>query len=291
MSLNPPKYYPNANVPTFTLANGVEMPALGYGCNTLGRSVDNWMMEPDGDYRPLYYALDAGYRYFDTAIDYHNESALGLLLSETTIPRHELFLSTKLPERPKYIAAEEGIREYVARSLARFHTDYLDLLLIHRPSEDVKGLLRAWRVFEELYRKGKVRAIGVSNFEIPLLNIFLKETDVKPMVNQIMMNPGVWHRELADFCLMNNIRPTAWSPLRNLTDENRTLLAKVGAEYGKTWAQVLLRYDFQSGIVTVPKSHMKNEIKENIQIFDFCLTDAEMNRISSIRGLNVEFKL
>lgn len=273
------------------LSNGLSAPVLGYGCNTLGRSVDDWMREPDGDYRPLYYALDAGYRYFDTAIDYHNEPALGLFLAESDIPREEFFLSSKLPQRPKYICSEEATSSFIDRSLKRFHTDYLDMFLLHRPSKDVEGLLRAWRVMERYYREGKLKSIGVSNFEIPLLEIFLKETDVKPMVNQVMINPGCWHRELVAFCQEHDIRPTAWSPLRNLTEDNRRDLAEIGENYGKSWAQVLLRYYIQRGISVVPKSHFEHEVRENIDIFDFLLTDAELRRIDALEGQGMPFPL
>lgn len=176
-----------------TFTNGVQVPVLAYGCNTLGRSIDDWTMEPDGDYRPFYYALNAGYRYFDDAIDYHNEAELGVLLSLSHLKRSDFFISSKLPERHKYIAADEAVGYYINRSLERFHTDYLDMYLIHRPSKDAEGLLRAWHVLEKYYKQGKVRVIGVSNFEIPLLKIFLEKTEIRPMVNQIMINPGCWH--------------------------------------------------------------------------------------------------
>ena len=274
-----------------TLSNGLSVPVLGYGCNTLGRSIDEWRMEPDGDYRPLYYALEAGYRYFDTAIDYHNEPAMGLFLSESSIPREELFISSKLPQRNKYICSKEATAGFIDRSLARFHTDHLDMFLIHRPCEDVEGLLRAWRVIERYYKEGKICAIGVSNFEIPLLKIFLAETDVKPMVNQVMINPGHWNREVVAFCKENDIRPTAWSPLRNLTEENRAELTEIGRAYGKSWAQVLLRFYLQSGISVVPKSHIREEVAQNIDIFDFSLTKAELAAIDQMRGVAFEFKL
>lgn len=273
------------------LQNGLSVPVLGYGCNTLGRSVDDWTMEPDGDYRPLYYALNAGYRYFDDAIDYHNESALGLFLSESGIPRSELFISSKIPEREKYICGEKAVAKYLERSLARFHTDYLDMFLIHRPSKNVEGLLRAWHVLEDYYRDGKIRSIGVSNFEIPLLKIFLNETDIKPMVNQIMINPGCWHTDLVAFCQESAIRPIAWSPLRNLTEDNKQILREIGKKYGKSWAQVLLRYYLQRNISVVPKSHAETEVKENIAIFDFHLTDAELDKISALKGKNLKFPL
>ena len=269
----------------FTLNNGHQIPALGYGCNTLGRSVDDWMMEPDGDYRPLYYALNAGYRYFDTAIRYHNESAMGLFLWESGIPREELFLSTKIPTEDPYVADAQTTRSFIERSLARFHTDYLDMLLIHGPRrEDMDITLNVWRVMEEMFDEGKLRNIGISNFYIPQLEWFLPKTRIKPTVNQVMINLGVRHQEVVDWCRANDILPAAWSPLRNALPENIAQLDRIGAKYGKTWAQVLLRYYGQRGILVVTKSHIQEEVIQNLNVFDFLLTEEELAEIDAIEG-------
>lgn len=275
----------------FTLSNGVNMPVLGSGCNSFGRSDGRWQSEPDGDYRPLVSAIKVGYRYFDTAIDYHNEAAIGLFISESGIHREEFFLSTKIPERPEYIASKDSVRMHITRSLERLRTDYLDLLLIHRPSEDVEGIIRTWETMSVMMAEGKIRAIGVSNFEIPLLKTVMDVSKTKPMVNQVMINPGMWHTEVVEFCLKNDIRPTAWGPLTNVSENNKNDLRKIGVKYNKSWAQVLLRHYFQRGIVSVPKSHFVNEQKENLEIFDFKLTDDEMDTIGALRGEQIPFKL
>jgi len=267
------------------------MPAIGSGTNSFGRSDGRWESEPDGDYRPVLSALKLGYRFFDTAIDYKNESAIGLFISESGIPREQFFLSTKIPERSEYIASKETVRKHICGSLERLRTSYLDLLLIHRPTEDIEGIIRTWETMTEMMEEGKIRAVGVSNFEIPLLEILMSTSKIKPMVNQIMINPGMWHSEVVKFCLRNEIRPTAWGPLTNVLDDNRIELAKIGEKYNKRWAQVLLRYYFQRGMVSVPKSHFVNEQKENLEIFDFNLTDAEMDIVGALKGNPVTFRL
>ncbi len=275
----------------FTLINGVRMPALGCGTNSFGRSDGKWQSEPDGDYRPLFSAIRSGYRFFDTAIDYKNESAIGLFVSESGIPREEFFLSTKIPERPEYIASKDTVRKHINGSLERLRTAYLDLLLIHRPIEDIERLVSTWETITEMMLEGKIRAIGVSNFEIPLLKTLMNASETKPMVNQIMINPGMWHTDVVEFCLKNEIRPTAWGPLTNVSQDNKNALGKIGTGYGKSWAQVLLRYYFQRGIVSVPKSHFVNEQKENLEIFDFSLTGAEMDFIAELKSEQGSFRL
>ena len=273
----------------FTLNNGHLMPALGYGCNSLGRSMDDWVMEPDGDYRPLYYALNAGYRFFDTAIRYHNESALGLFLSEYSeehhILRDEFFLSTKIPTESPYVESPAASRSYIERSLSRLHTDHLDMLLIHGPrKENMDITLDLWRVMEEMYDEGKLRNIGISNFYVPQLEWFLPKVRIKPAVNQIMINLGVRNQDSVDWCRQNDILPAAWSPLRNARQENIAELNVIGRKYGKTWAQVLLRYYKQQGILVVTKSHVEKEVVQNLNVFDFKLTDDELKRIDAMEG-------
>lgn len=273
----------------FTLNNGHEIPALGYGCNSLGRSVDDWTIEPDGDYRPLYYALNAGYRYFDTAIRYHNEPAMGLFISEYSaqhnIPRGDYFLSTKIPTEDPYVVNADVTRSYIERSLSRFHTDYLDMLLIHSPrKENMDITLGVWQVMEEMYDEGILRNIGISNFYVPELEWFLPKTRIKPTVNQVMINLGVRNQEVVDWCHENDILPAAWSPLRNARPENIAQLNEIGQRYGKTWAQVLLRYYRQRDILVVTKSHIEQEVIQNLDIFDFFLTDDELAQIDAMQG-------
>lgn len=275
----------------FTLINNVRMPVLGSGTNSFGRSDGKWQSEPDGDYRPVVSAIKSGYRFFDTAIDYRNESAIGLFVSESGIPREEFFLSTKIPERPEYIASKHNVYKHINGSLERLRTTYLDLLLIHRPTDDIEAIVRTWEAMTEMMSEGKIRAIGVSNFEIPLLKTLMNSNKTKPMVNQIMINPGMWHTEVVEFCLENEIRPTAWGPLTNVSQDNKNDLGGIGGKYGKNWAQVLLRYYFQRGIVSVPKSHFINEQKENLEIFDFNLTSVEMDAIEALKGEQHPFKL
>ena len=260
-----------------TLANGVKMPCVGYG---------TWQT-PSGDVArdSVKAALELGYRHIDTASAYENEESVGEGIRLSGVRRDEIFLTTK-----QWTSARGYEQTITAaeRSLKALGTDYLDLYLIHWPAV-AKGLpdwealnAETWRGFEKLYRDGKVRAIGVSNFLVEQLESLKRNSDVMPMVDQIEFHPGYIQRETLDWCQSRGIQVEAWSPLgcgRLLSD---ALVTEIGAAHGKSSAQVCVRYAMQHGVVPLPKSVHPDRIASNAQVFDFALTDAEMASLDSM---------
>lgn len=217
---------------------------------------------------------------FDTALAYGNESGIGNVIAESGVPRKEFFITGNIPNREAYISSRESVRKSVEGSLERLRTDYFDLFLIHRPWEDKEQVVRVWHNLEELMQEGKIRAIGVSNFDIEQLKILMDAGDIIPAVNQVRCNPRVWNSEIIAFCKENGIQPMAHSPLNFSDDEYRLKLTAVGQKYGKSWAQVLLRYDFERGICTIPKSSNPINQVANLKIFDFKLKNEDMALLS-----------
>ena len=260
-----------------TLANGVKMPCVGYG---------TWQT-PSGDVASdsVKAALELGYRHVDTASAYENEESVGEGIRRSGVRRDEIFLTTKqwtsARGREQTIAAAE-------RSLKALGTDYLDLYLIHWPAvkkgtpdwADINA--ETWSGFEKLYRDGKVRAIGVSNFLVEQLEALKSRSEIMPMVDQIEFHPGYVQNATVDYCRANGIQVEAWSPLgcgRLLSDP---LVAKVGAAHGKSAAQVCVRYAMQHGVVPLPKSVHPDRIAANAQVFDFALADGEMEALDAM---------
>ena len=259
----------------FTLSNGVEIPAVGYGTYLTSEKDDGTIAA----------ALSAGYRHFDTASFYGTEQALGDALKAAGVPRGELFLTSKLWKD------EMGYENALAafeRSLQRLGTDYLDLYLIHWPrTDDLSAEWRqldrdTWRALEELYRAGRVRAIGVSNFLPHHLRNLMETAEVMPMVNQIEFHPGYPQTYNVEFCKAHGILPEAWSPLgrtRVLQDDR---LAGIAAKYGKTVAQLCVRFALQRGVVPLPKSSSPARMQANLDVFDFVISDEDMDRILTL---------
>lgn len=259
----------------FTLSNGVEIPAVGYGTYLTSEKDDGTVAA----------ALAAGYRHFDTASFYGTEQALGDALKAAGVPREELFLTSKLWKD------EMGYENALAafeRSLQKLGTDYLDLYLIHWPrTDDLTAEWRqldrdTWRALEELYRAGRVRAIGVSNFLPHHLRNLMKTAEIAPMVNQIEFHPGYPQTYNVEFCKAHGILPEAWSPLgrtRVLQDER---LAGIAAKYGKTVAQLCVRFALQCGVVPLPKSSSPARMQANLDVFDFVISDEDMDRILTL---------
>lgn len=259
----------------FTLSNGVEIPAVGYGTYLTSEKDDSTVAA----------ALAAGYRHFDTASFYGTEQALGDALKASGVPREELFLTSKLWKD------EMGYENALAafeRSLQKLGTDYLDLYLIHWPRPDDltsewQQLDRdTWRALEELYRAGRVRAIGVSNFLPHHLRSLMKTAEVMPMVNQIEFHPGYPQTYTVEFCKAHGILPEAWSPLgrtRVLQDER---LAGIAAKYGKSVAQLCVRFALQCGVAPLPKSSSPARMQANLDVFDFVISDEDMDRILTL---------
>jgi 2,5-diketo-D-gluconate reductase A len=252
-----------------TLSNGVKMPILGYGV---------YQVTQDECERCVLDALKAGYRSIDTAQSYFNEEQVGSAIQKSGIPREEIFLTTKVwLEHYGY----EKTKASVLESMRKLQTDYLDLVLLHQPFGDAYG---AWRALEELYEAGKLRAIGISNYYPDRMVEFSNFNRIKPMVNQIethIFNQQKVAKEWAD---KYNIQLEAWAPFgegRGGTFDN-PVIAEIAAKYSKTPAQVMLRWHIQRGIVVIPKSTHYERMVENFNVFDFTLSDEDMNKIASL---------
>ena len=252
------------------LNNGVEMPTLGYGV---------FMVSPDECERCVTDALSVGYRLVDTAQAYQNEEGVGNAWRKSGIKREDLFLVTKV-----WIsnAGEEKAAHSIDESLSKLQTEYIDLLLIHQAYGDVFG---SWRAMERAYRAGKVRAIGVSNFQAGRFFDFAHYVDVKPMVNQLQCNALIQQQGIEPLHAEFGTRMMAWGPLGGQGVDGivkSEVLAAIGAKYGKSAAQVALRWLTQRGIVAIPKSTHKDRMAQNFAIFDFTLTDNDMAQIATL---------
>jgi len=255
---------------TVMLNNGVKMPILGFGVYQI--------TDLDVCEQCVYDALMTGYRLIDTAAAYQNEEAVGRAIIRSGVPREEIFVTTKLWIQD---AGYESTKKAFARSLERLQLDYIDLYLIHQPFGDVYG---SWRAMEELYREGKVRAIGVSNFYMDRLIDLILHHDVIPAVNQIETHPFCQQVESADFMKQHGVQIESWAPFaegRNNIFQNE-VLASIAKKHNKSVAQVILRWLTQRGIVAIPKSVHKERIVENFQIFDFELDQEDMNKIATL---------
>lgn len=252
------------------LYNGVEMPILGYGV---------FQVPPQEAERCVSDALSVGYRLIDTAQAYFNEEGVGEAVAKSGIKREDLFLVTKV-----WISnnGEEKAAKSIDESLHKLKTDYIDLLLIHQAYGDVFG---TWRAMEDAYRDGKVRAIGVSNFQQARFFDFAHYVDMKPMVNQLQCNAMIQQREIEHTLNEFGTKMMAWGPLGGEGVDGiikSELLASIGAKYGKTASQVALRWLTQRGIVAIPKSTHKERMQQNLDIFDFTLTDDDMAQIATM---------
>ncbi|OBR67350.1 glyoxal reductase [Paenibacillus oryzae] len=250
------------------LSNGVKMPWLGLG---VFKVTEEGLAE-----KTVKAAIDAGYRHIDTAAAYGNEEGVGAGVKNSGVPRDELFITTKVWN------ADQGYETSLAafeKSLSKLDMDYVDLLLIHWP---VKGKYKeTWRALEDIYKSGKARAVGVSNFQIHHLQDLAEGSGLVPMVNQVEYHPLLSQVELLAYCRANGIQLTAWSPLMQ-GHLDIPLLAEIGNKYGKTPAQVVLRWDLQNGVITIPKSVTPSRIAENADIFDFELSREDMEKLSSL---------
>ncbi|CNH45419.1 aldo/keto reductase [Yersinia mollaretii] len=255
---------------TVTLNNGIQMPLLGFGVFQ--------MTAPSECERAVIDAIDVGYRLIDTAASYQNETQVGNALKQSGIARNELFVTTKLWLQDTHY---EGTKAQFERSLNRLQLDYVDLYLIHQPYGDVHG---AWRAMEELYQAGKVRAIGVSNFHPDRLADLMAFNKIIPAVNQIEVNPFNQQLHAVPWMQSRTIQPEAWAPFaegRNGLFQN-PLLTAIGEKYGKSVGQVVLRWIYQRGIVSLAKSVRKERMTENINVLDFELNAEEMTRIAAM---------
>lgn len=254
---------------TVKLNNGVEMPYFGLGTwqSNEGPEVKN----------AVSYALDAGYRLIDTATLYQNEKSIGEAIKENGIAREELFITTKVWNDDQ--GFEKTLKAY-DHSLELLGIETIDLYLIHWP---VTGkYIETWKALEKIYKEGRVRAIGISNFLPIHLAKLLPEAEIMPAVNQMEFHPYLIQQELIDLCAANNITYQAWSPIMQGMVFDIPLLKQIGKKYRKNAAQVVLRWDLQRGVPTIPKSTNQARIISNAEIFDFELTDEEVAQINAL---------
>lgn len=255
---------------TVILNNGVEMPIEGFGVFQVPEAAVCEQAVSD--------ALSAGYRMIDTAAAYFNEEAVGAAIKKSGIPREELFITTKLWIQD---AGYENAKKAFQASLNKLGLDYLDLYLIHQPFNDYYG---SWRAMEELYEEGKIRAIGVCNFYPDRLADLCANVKIKPAVNQVELHPFFAQKEALSVMKEFGVQPEAWGPLAEGRNNifSHPVLTEIGEKYGKTAAQVALRWNTQRDVVIIPKSIHRERMKENLNIWDFALTDEEMAEIFAL---------
>ncbi len=264
-----------------TLNNGLKMPIIGTGTNTYGKENNDYNGELTNEIPELVSALELGYRSIDAAIIYRNEELVGRVLAESTVPREELFITTKVPGNEEYISSKEATRVAIDNSLKNFQTDYLDLLLIHFPIEDKVQLKNTWEVFEEYYEAGKLKAIGVSNFGKNHLDELKEFAKVKPAVNQIQVNLKEPNKDLLAVLKGEGITPVAWGPMK-VEPHQKEVLDEIGKAYKKSGAQVLLKYQIQRGVIVIPKSHNRENQASNLDLFDFVLSERDIETIENL---------
>ncbi|KIY20863.1 MULTISPECIES: aldo/keto reductase [Mesobacillus] len=254
---------------TTTLHNGVKMPWFGLGVFKVkeGSEVVDSVKA----------ALKHGYKSIDTAAVYKNEEGVGQALKEAGVAREELFITTKVWNSDQ---GYESTLQAFETSMGKLGLDYLDLYLIHWP---VAGKYKeTWKALEKLYKDGRVRAIGVSNFHIHHLKDLMADAEIKPMVNQVEYHPHLAQTELLEFCKAEGIQMEAWSPLKQGVLLTEPTIVEIAKKHDKSPAQIILRWDLQNGVVTIPKSIKEHRIIENADIFDFELSSEDMGRLNSL---------
>lgn len=254
-----------------TLNNGLEMPQLGFGV---------WQVPDEEVTSVVAKALEVGYHSIDTAKVYGNEQGVGKALAQSNVPREEMFITTKVWNTDQ--GYENTLKAFDA-SLERLGLDYVDLYLIHWPTPEFDEYVETYKALEKLYNDGRVKAIGVCNFNIEHLQRLLDECEVKPVLNQVECHPYFQQNELKAFCEKHNIFVEAWSPLNQggavLNDE---VVKQLAEQHGKTPAQVIIRWHLQSNTIVIPKSVTPSRIEENFDVFDFELTQEDMMKIEGI---------
>lgn len=259
----------------YELNNGVKIPCIGFGTYKAAESGEETIRT----------ALEAGYRYFDTAAFYDNEEIIGRALRESGVRRRELFLASKVW---KTDMGAEKTKASFEESLRKLETDYLDLYLIHWPRPDLirkdweELLIETWRAIEELYRKGRVRAVGVSNFMPQHLEVLFRTTDICPAVNQIEFHPGHTQEQVLSYCRRKGILVQAWSPLGRSRVLSHPLLTELSEKYRVSPAKLCIRYALQRGVLPLPKASSPERMKENQDVFGFEISVEDMYRISTM---------
>ena len=269
----------------YTLHNGVKIPKIGFG---------TWQI-PDGEeaYHSVAHALKVGYTHVDTAQIYGNEVSVGKAIADSDLAREDIFLTTKVwNDKHDYELAKASIDE----SLQKLGVDYVDLLLIHWPNPKAlrendawkAGNAGAWKAMEEAYKEGKVRAIGVSNFMIHHLEALLETAEIKPHVNQILLAPGCPQEEVTAFCREHDILLEAYSPLGTGSIFGNPVAQELAEKYGKSVAQVALRWSLQKGFLPLPKSVTPKNIEANLEIFDFELSADDVAALDTVEGVTTQ---
>ena len=269
----------NSLTDCYKLSNGGEIPCIGFG---------TWQT-PDGDVcvSSVLSAIEAGYRHIDTAQGYGNEESVGLAVKKSGIDRKDLFITSKLTN------SEHGYERTLAafeETMKKLDMDYLDLYLIHWPNPIAfrdhwqEANAGTWKAFEELYKAGRIRAIGISNFRPHHIEELMKTATVAPMVNQIRLCPGETQDEVVDYCRSHNIQLEAYSPLGVGKIFEVPEMKALAEKYGKSIAQICIRWSLQRGYLPLPKSVTPSRIKENTQVFDFELEAADVQLIADLKG-------
>jgi len=262
----------------FTLANGVQIPAIGFG---------TWQI-PSGDvtYNSVREALKAGYRHIDTAQAYGNEADVGRAVLDSGIPRSEIFVTSKLPAEIK--SYEKAVRR-AEFTMKKIGLDYIDLYLIHAPwpwteigADYTKENIEVWKAMEEFYESGKTRSIGISNFNVKDTEAILGNCRIRPMVNQIKMHIGHRQEEIANFCQKNSILVEGYSPLATGKILMNSEIARIAANYGKSVAQLSVRYVLQKGALPLPKSVHPEYIRQNIDV-NFKISDDDISLLDALK--------
>jgi methylglyoxal/glyoxal reductase len=260
---------PNSLQDTTTLHNGVKMPWFGLGVFKV--------KEGSEVVESVKAAIKNGYKSIDTAAVYQNEEGVGQAIKEAGAPREELFITTKVWNADQ---GYESTLKAFETSMEKLGLEYLDLYLIHWPVAEKYN--DTWKALEKLYKDGRVRAIGVSNFHIHHLKDLMANAEIKPMVNQVEYHPHLAQTELLEFCKAEGIQMEAWSPLKQGELLSEPTIREIADKHGKSPAQVILRWDLQNGVVTIPKSIKEHRIIENADIFNFELSAEDMDRLNSL---------
>lgn len=256
---------------TITLNNGINMPQLGFGV---------WRVENDQAAVAVSKALEVGYRLIDTAMIYKNEKGVGKALQESSIPREDLFITTKVWNSDQ--GYDNTLHAY-EESLSRLGLDYVDLYLIHWPVPKYDRFVDTYKALEKLYHDGRVKAIGVCNFDINHLERILAECDVPPVLNQVECHPHFPQNEMKEFCAKHDVFVEAWGPLEQGGDVLKDpVVNKIANVHGKSPAQTVLRWHLQNNTIVIPKSVTPSRIEENFQVFDFALSQNEMEEINQL---------
>jgi 2,5-diketo-D-gluconate reductase A len=260
-----------ATVPTITLNNGIEIPQLGFGV---------YQVPPEDTKDAVLAALEVGYRHIDTAEMYGNEAGVGEGIRASGIPREEVFVTSKLNNG--FHAHDDALKAFDG-TLEALKSDYVDLFLIHWPLPGIDvDYVETWKAMEEIYRSGRARSIGVSNFNAHHLRKLFGETEVRPAVNQIEVHPYLTQDELRAFDADHEIATEAWSPIAQGKVLDDPTILRVAERYGKTASQVTLRWHVQRGDIVFPKSVTRSRVEENFDIFDFELSEDDLREITAL---------